>query len=1137
MSVAFVATKRPPRATARRAEPAPARPATHRPGEAATTPRYLDVRKGGTETLPTGAGDSVETMAAATEQVDDPAASDLQATTRHDQTPAGLPGTDAAAPTEEAGDDSLINAELSEVTSDPGIEADRTPGRPIVLRPPAGEGEETEPAIPSPPARPDSLPSPANGQPDTVAPEATAEAAPAGEMEAKADEPAGMAPARPGGGADEGDTGGGAAADAAAGGAAGGDLPGAADVPPPQPAALQAQLPQREPTLDEFLQVFMADRSPEQDRAELAGMLEALRAQVATEKTAILAEAQAHQVAIRTSAEAQAEAVRGSAGAAIAGVRAAFAATHAALQAGTAARQADLAAQVAAQIAQIEAESAAKLAEAGAQLDARQTRIAQSAATESARPQQIADQEAARADSELEAAASQCDAAGMAEAAKYPGSADANPDKRAAAREVAAESAADIRSKKAPLAADIRSRSGDHTARYFEYADSVGAQVEQARAELLPMLEQCAGEAIASLQAGEADAAASLEQRLAADAALLDTAEQASVGQIETARESRLAQIEAEADEACASIEAQAQTLCTSLDASLQETEAVVQGGDEPFASGMRDVIAASRAAMLDTASQGRTSLAHSATGAMEALAGAAGDFAGQMAGIEAAARAAADAVAQGGETAGQALLQGQAEQGAQTVAGAGTRQDGLIAPVMAQIDAAVSQAEGEMAGMTEQFADELRSGVDESIAEATLPRTDDIESRTAEAADQVDDSWWEGLLRAIGQIILGLVILVVVALVVAAIAAAFGVILTAWTAVMIAGAILLVAGFVMAVWARSGQAELADAPWYQVAGIALLDTIGYTGVHEAVSGHDFVTDRVLSPGERTERGVMGAVTMVSLALGTRAAFKGPPAGAFTRPNVLPRGWVGWRAALPQAWRGMRVVGIEMWQGTRAGARSAVEWVRTRLLGMEPTRPSPELLGRVGEPSNTVTGSAQDPYGARPRELPYRNPPEMMVASEGQPIDVSALDPNRTYLWAVDAEGRIIIAPEQQPGFGRYVKHGDLVPGAGGEFRGSARAGGELRARVNPETGEVTWVMDSNSSYSFARTDQQLLGDPSRTAAHELLTETGTDTSNIDVLHGDPYTPSPPRPPRPGAVPGLLPARQPPETEAATATP
>jgi hypothetical protein len=459
-----------------------------------------------------------------------------------------------------------------------------------------------------------------------------------------------------------------------------------------------------------------------------------------------------------------------------------------------------------------------------------------------------------------------------------------------------------------------------------------------------------------------------------------------------------------------------------------------------------------------------------------------------------------------------------EATQGESTIAALAARQEQVCAGVMAEIDAAIKQATAELDAINAQFADDVRTAVDEGIAEAILPRTDQVEDRAHEAAEQVDDGWLEGLARAIGQIVVGLLIMVAVALVVAAIAAAFGVILTAWTAVMIAGAILLVVGFVLAVAARSEQAELADSPWYEIAGYALADTVGITGIAEGITGRDFVTGRTLTEGEQTERGVMGAFTLVTLVLGARAAIKGPPGGAFFRPNLLPRGWVGWRAALPQASRGMRIAGIEMWTGLRMGVRNMTEWVRTRVLRMGPTRPPPGLLGAVGEPSTAET--------LRPNETPYRNPPEMMTARRGQPIDVSQLDPAQRYLWVVDAEGNVIIAPESQPGFGRRVVHGDMTPGAGGEFRGTARAGGELSARVGPD-GEVTWVMDSDSSYSFNRSDGARIGEPSRTAAHEVLTDTGTNTESIDVRAGDAWPLTEPRPPRPGAAPVVLPLRLP----------
>lgn len=1077
----------------------------------------------------------------------------------------------------EAVDNTVVDAELSEVTAQPGVTADRQAGRPTLLKPSPGQESVREvapqPIAPSARASPDLATSPATGAggrsaavAEKPADEEVAISASLG-AQAKASSDAATRQASQGGaaqyggtddeGADSGfeisteadaDGGAGAGAGAAGSGAAeagGGSGAGEAGannpnalpagaVPPAQPAALQAQVPQRDLSQDEFLEMFETGNTPEQDQALLAGLMASLRGEAEQEKAAIQAEAETQKSQILVDARAQAEAVSASATATIESIRGSFASAREVLTAATETRKAALTEQIAQQVAQIQTDSAAKLAEADAQLTGRQTGIADAATAQSARPQQLAEQEAARAEAALEAAAVECDAAGAAEAAKYPGSDGAAPDKRAAARNVADQSAADIRDKKAPLAEDIQSRATDSSARYAEYADRVSAQIEQARTDLLPSLEQFATEAIASLQQSDTGVRDGLDQRLNADLAALDVAEQSSIGQVEQAREAASTQIDAQANQACGDIDTQAVALLSNIDTSIQETEAVVLGGDDAYVPGMRDIIEATRVAISSTADAGRASLVDGATAAREGLASFATDFSTQMDAIAGSATEAADAIQQAADAAGDAMLQGQAQQGEQTATTVVAEQESLTSQVLVEIDAASAKAESDMAALTDQFATELHSGVDESIQEAILPRTDQVETRAHEAAQQVDDAWYVGLFRALGQIVIGLVIMVVLALVVAAVAAAFGVILTAWAAVMIAGAILLVLGFVLAIYSRARQPALANAPWYQVAGIALLDTVGYTGIHESIRGRDFVTGRRLSSGERTERGVMGAVTMISLVLGARAAIKGAPGGALTRPNWLPRGFVGRARVLPQAWRGSRVVGIEMWQGTRQGAATFSEWVRTRLLGREPTRPPADLLARVGEPSNTTTGSA--PTDPRPQELPYRNPPEMAVARRGQAIDVSAMDPSRTYLWAVDGEGNVIIAPEQQAGFGRLVKHGDLVPGAGGEFRGSARAGGELNARVDPVTGEVTWVMDSNSSYSFARTDRGSLGEPSRQAAHDLLTQTGTNTEGIDVLadRGVPTSQTPlhaPAPPRPGAAPFIYPARRPPRTD------
>jgi RHS repeat-associated protein len=145
--------------------------------------------------------------------------------------------------------------------------------------------------------------------------------------------------------------------------------------------------------------------------------------------------------------------------------------------------------------------------------------------------------------------------------------------------------------------------------------------------------------------------------------------------------------------------------------------------------------------------------------------------------------------------------------------------------------------------------------------------------------------------------------------------------------------------------------------------------------------------------------------------------------------------------------------------------------------------PDPATVARTGEPS-TVNNN-------RPSEWPYRNPPEMSTVRPGKPLP--ELDTNRTYLWAVDKDGNVLVAPEDQAGWTRPVKHGDLIPGPEGTSRGAARAGGELN--YNSETGQ--WEMNNDSSYTFLRTDGNKGTADNLQASHDLVTQSGTDTSNI----------------------------------------
>jgi hypothetical protein len=176
-----------------------------------------------------------------------------------------------------------------------------------------------------------------------------------------------------------------------------------------------------------------------------------------------------------------------------------------------------------------------------------------------------------------------------------------------------------------------------------------------------------------------------------------------------------------------------------------------------------------------------------------------------------------------------------------------------------------------------------------------------------------------------------------------------------------------------------------------------------------------------------------------------------------------------------------------------------------------------ELLDRLGRPSPILVRG-------RGFERPYISPPTVRVIRQGAPLDVSTLDSSRTYLWLVDAQGDIRIAPEQDPSYaslypkrvypegrGRSdhgLKHADLAAGSRHRpvpalLRPPARMGGELTAEIGPG-GRLTgrWIMDDNSAYNARKTrlDRRCMGENELYIAFELLVATGTDTSGI-VVH------------------------------------
>ena len=127
----------------------------------------------------------------------------------------------------------------------------------------------------------------------------------------------------------------------------------------------------------------------------------------------------------------------------------------------------------------------------------------------------------------------------------------------------------------------------------------------------------------------------------------------------------------------------------------------------------------------------------------------------------------------------------------------------------------------------------------------------------------------------------------------------------------------------------------------------------------------------------------------------------------------------------------------------------------------------------------------------------------------GQPPPT--LDPDKgTYLWQVNEDGTVSVAPQNQEGFGRVVKHGDLNPGPGGADRGVNRAGGELKPQYGPDGTCTGWEMNNESSNSFpnTRNDGVASTPDNLRASKELMQQGGMDTSNFNLVdyNGNPVS-------------------------------
>ena len=742
----------------------------------------------------------------------------------------------------------------------------------------------------------------------------------------------------------------------------------------PAPDELRAQLPTTPPV--EAIEADLLDeRTDDQKAAEARDRIAALQVAGEQHRAEVRADVGTHRAAIAAQGAARNAEIEASLGSSLGGLEQRALAARAQLADAASAKKAEIRAQVEADAAAVRDTTAAKVAEAQQAMAAKRQGMIDAGEAEGTRALAAADSQAARAVAELEAAAADCERAGEQEASRFPGEEDPAPDQRAAALKVGRESAADIREKNPQIRPELRAKATEHSERAVQYANKVATQLDVAERAMVDQIRSGADQAEAAVRDGLAGALAAVDTRAASDRTAIDAAVDATRDQLTAAAGAALSALGADVATAGAELVAAGEAIDAEIANTVTETTTVLEEPERPFLPGILEQVGAATDQIGALADQGRAKLADAAAGADTQFARTSSGFAAAAASATAEAGPALDRILAGFAQAADAAAASRAEDAKGIIDELRAQQQRVIDGVLAQAEQACQDARGELARMSADHNRALAKAVDKAVEEGTRPKTDDVNTRAREAAEQVDDGFWAGLGRAIVKIAVGLVVLVVVALVVAAIAAAFGVILTAWTAIMIAGAILLAASLVLALVQWLGQAELQGRPGTAIL-VALADTVGITGIYEGIAGKDIVTGQHIGVAERTERGVLGAVTLVGLILGARTAIKGPPGGVYVRPVGGIPGWAE-MGVMARAWTGMRSLAGEIATAIGNGVKSLREWWAGR--------------GTGGAPEGGTTEGGGTPEGGGGK-APGTTPPNAGRTTPADPVP--GQDPN-----------------------------------------------------------------------------------------------------------------------------------------------
>lgn len=604
----------------------------------------------------------------------------------------------------------------------------------------------------------------------------------------------------------------------------------------------------------------------------------------------------------------------------------------------------------------IETSTAKRLEAFTAETQTHRTQMHQKLEEERDRPGKTAQANATRAEAEIAAGAQEAREIGIREAAKY-GADDTGRAQRQAAMKVAGETATDIAAKGPGIGRELRGGAPTFDQKHAEYASTVDKQITDAVPQVTQAIRaesQAAAAELHSITGASVQQLGGVESHVST---ALTHSESAAIQLIESGGNKQAEQLNRAGRRAALAVEHAAQDQSAQVEQRVAQLTGQLLSVQAPDPTAVDEVVAAehSNLANAGAATQAQIDAAHGHVA--DGLGKTSAQVVQGLGGVASAASQSADKGLQPAINQMAAMAAKRKESVATVVDALGKYHDTITSGSLDQIKTAATQAVASPVKLNEQFAGDSAKAADQSVAKAKEPLPG-LQANVKAAADKAKEERERslfaqigmGILKALGGLLIGLVIVIALALVVAFVVGFFGVALTAFGAMMIAGAILLAAGAIYAYYQRSHSPETANMGVGALLLLSVSDATGFTSLYEGITSSSIATGKALNldAEARTEKITTGLVSLVMIAL----AAKGGGSSPFVRPIELPA------AGIEGGMTGAGAVGAELWAGGKLVGKGALDWAKEKL-GSEPdTTPASTSSGA------TTAGSP------RPTKLP-----------------------------------------------------------------------------------------------------------------------------------------------------------------------